>query len=251
MDKYGLIGYPLGHSFSVNYFNEKFEDEHIDATYENFEIKSIEELPEILDSNPNLRGLNVTIPYKEKVIGYLDSLSEEARQIGAVNVIRVTHKGSKIILKGFNSDVIGFTRSLEPLLERFHKKALILGTGGASKAIAYGLKTLGLDYLKVSRSDKPGTIQYKDVTPELIREYNVIVNCTPCGMYPHDNECPQLPYEAMDSHTLLYDLIYNPDVTLFLKKGKAQGATVKNGLEMLLLQAFASWEMWNGNDKQQ
>ena len=164
MDKYGLIGYPLGHSFSISYFNEKFQNENIDATYENFEIPTIEELPEILDSNPELKGLNVTIPYKEKVISYLDSLSPEAREIGAVNVIKVTHKNKKTILKGFNSDVIGFTQSIEPLLEHFHKKALILGTGGASKAIDFGLKSLGLKTLKVSRYEKPGTIEYSHIT---------------------------------------------------------------------------------------
>ena len=245
MDKYGLIGYPLGHSFSIGYFNEKFQNECIDATYENFEIPSIENLTEILDSNPELKGLNVTIPYKEKVISYLDSISPEARAIGAVNVIKVNHKGNKTELKGYNSDVIGFTQSIEPLLERYHKKALVLGTGGASKAIIFSLKSLGIETLTVSRYERHGCVRYEDITPEMIKEYNVIVNCTPCGMYPQTDDCPNLPYEAMDSHTLLYDLIYNPDETLFLKKGKAQGATVKNGLEMLLLQAFASWEFWH------
>ncbi len=245
MDKYGLIGYPLVHSFSISYFNEKFENENIDAIYENHEISSIEQLTEVLDTNPELCGLNVTIPYKEKVINYLDSLSPEASEIGAVNVIKVEHKGKKTVLKGYNSDVIGFTRSIEPLLEPFHKKALILGTGGASKAIEYGLKSLKLETLKVSRTGKGGAIKYKDLTPEMIKEYNVIVNCTPCGMFPHSDECPDLPYDAMDSHTLLYDLIYNPDETLFLSKGRAKGAVVKNGLEMLLLQAFVSWEIWN------
>lgn len=246
MDKYGLIGYPLGHSFSISYFNEKFANENIDAEYINFEIPSIDDFPEVLASNPELRGLNVTIPYKEKVMSYLDTISPEARAIGAVNVIRVEHKGNETKLKGYNSDVIGFTRSIEPLLERFHKKALILGTGGASKAINYGLKSLGLETVFVSRYERPGTIQYNKITPDVIREYNVIVNCTPCGMYPHIDECPLLPYEAMDSRTLLYDLLYNPDQTLFMKKGAEHGATVKNGLEMLLLQAFASWEFWNG-----
>lgn len=247
MDKYGLIGYPLGHSFSIGYFNEKFQNECIDATYENFEIPSIENLTEILDSNPELKGLNVTIPYKEKVISYLDSISPEARAIGAVNVIKVTHKGNKTELKGYNSDVIGFTQSIEPLLERYHKKALVLGTGGASKAIIFSLKSLGIETLTVSRYERHGCVRYEDITPEMIKEYNVIVNCTPCGMYPQTDDCPNLPYEAMDSHTLLYDLIYNPDETLFLKKGKAQGTTVKNGLEMLLLQAFASWNFWNSD----
>ena len=245
MEKYGLIGYPLGHSFSIGDFNEKFQNEGIDAEYVNFEIPQINMLPEVIASNPDLVGLNVTIPYKEKVISYLDHVSPEARAIGAVNVIRIIHKGKNVILKGYNSDVIGFTQSIEPRLETYHKKALILGTGGASKAINFGLKSLGLETVFVSRYERPGTIQYEKLTPEDIKEYNVIVNCTPCGMYPHTNKCPNLPYEAMDSHTLLYDLIYNPDETLFLYKGKQQGATVVNGLEMLLLQAFASWEFWH------
>ena len=238
MEKYGLIGYPLGHSFSKNYFNQKFVDENMDAVYENYEL-------EIVDSNPELRGLNVTIPYKEKVISFLDNISPEARAIGAVNVIKVEHQGNETILKGYNSDVIGFTQSIHPQLESYHKKALILGTGGASKAIDFGLKSLGLETVFVSRYERPGTIQYSDVTPDIVKEYNVIVNCTPCGMYPHVDECPLLPYEAMNSRNLLYDLIYNPDETLFLKKGKEQGASTCNGLEMLLLQAFASWEFWN------
>lgn len=248
MDKYGLIGYPLGHSFSKNYFNEKFANEHINAEYINFEIPTIEDLPEIIDSNPTLKGFNCTIPYKEKVISYLDDITPEARAIGAVNVVKVTHKGRKIFLKGYNSDVIGFTRSIEPLLEKCHRKALILGTGGASKAINFGLKSLGLQTLFVSRHPHDGAISYDDVTPEIIKEYPVIVNCTPVGMYPHADACPKLPYEAMDIHTLLYDLIYNPDETLFMKKGREHGATVKNGLEMLLLQAFASWEFWHDEE---
>lgn len=248
MDKYGLIGFPLGHSFSRNFFNEKFENEGIKAKYINFEIPQIEDFPEILASNPELKGLNVTIPYKQKVMAYLDELSPEAKAIGAVNVIRVSHKGKDVVLKGFNSDVIGFTRSIEPMLEPAHKKALILGTGGASKAIEYGLKTLGLETLFVSRTKKENTITYEEVTPEIIKEYNVIVNCTPLGMYPKADTCPDIPYEAMDGHTILYDLIYNPDETLFLTKGAKYSATTKNGLEMLLLQAFASWEFWNDTD---
>ena len=209
MDKYGLIGYPLGHSFSVSYFNQKFADEGINAKYENFEIPTIDVLPEVLDKNPNLKGLNVTIPYKEKVIPFLDSMLDK----------------------------------------KWHKKALILGTGGASKAINFGLKSLGLETVFVSRYERPDTIQYKSITPEVIKEYNVIVNCTPVGMYPHSEECPELPYEAMDNHTILYDLIYNPDQTLFMRKGAERGANVTNGLEMLLLQAFASWEFWHGKEK--
>lgn len=246
MNKYGLIGYPLGHSFSISYFNEKFANEQIDAVYENFEIPNVEQLQEVIDTNPELRGLNVTIPYKEKVLDFLDNISPEARAIGAVNVIKVEHKGKGTVLTGYNSDVIGFTKSIEPMLESYHKKALILGTGGASKAINYGLKALGLETVFVSRYQRDETITYNDITPEVIQEYNVIVNCTPIGMYPKTDQCPQLPYEAMDNRTLLYDLIYNPDETLFMSKGRQQGATVKNGLEMLLLQAFASWEFWNG-----
>ena len=249
MDKYGLIGYPLGHSFSVGYFNEKFSNEHINAKYINFEIPTIEDFAEVIESNPELRGLNVTIPYKEQVIPYLDSLSPEANAIGAVNVIRITRKGDKTHLKGFNSDVIGFTRSIEPLLERHHKKALILGTGGASKAVDYGLRSLGIETKFVSRTKRPGFFTYEEITPEIIKDYNIIVNCTPLGMYPNTDVCPTLPYEAMDSHNLLYDLLYNPDETLFMQKGKEHGAITKNGLEMLLLQAFASWEFWNGKEQ--
>jgi shikimate dehydrogenase len=248
MDLYGLIGYPLGHSFSISYHNQRFADEGINAKYVNFEIPTIDDLPEILGSNPNLKGLNVTIPYKEKVMEFLDYISPEARTIGAVNVIKVIHEGKDIILKGYNSDVIGFTKSIEPMLERYHKKALILGTGGASKAINYGLKSLGLETVFVSRYERPDTIQYESITPDVVKEYNVIVNCTPIGMYPKTEQCPMLPYEAMDENTILYDLIYNPDETLFMKRGAQYGAQTKNGLEMLLLQAFASWEFWNGKE---
>ncbi len=248
MDKYGLIGYPLGHSFSISFHNQRFADEGINAKYLNFEISSIDDLPAVLGSNPELKGLNVTIPYKEKVIPFLDYVSPEARAIGAVNVIRVVHEGKKISLRGYNSDVIGFTQSIEPMLEPYHKKALILGTGGASKAIAYGLRSLGLECVFVSRYERPDTIQYNRITPEIVREYNVIVNCTPMGMFPKTDECPLLPYEAMDERNILYDLIYNPDETLFMRRGAEHGAAVKNGLEMLLLQAFASWDFWNGKE---
>ena len=248
MEKYGLIGYPLGHSFSIGYHNQRFADEGINAKYVNFEIPTIEELNEVLSQNPELKGLNVTIPYKEKVMEYLDYISPEARAIGAVNVIRVVHDGKKILLRGYNSDVIGFTQSIDPMLERYHKKALVLGTGGASKAVAYGLKSLGIESVFVSRYERPGTIQYESITPDVVHEYHVIVNCTPLGMFPKIDTCPTLPYEALDEHNILYDLIYNPDETLFMKKGAEHGAAVKNGLEMLLLQAFASWEFWQGKE---
>lgn len=243
-----MIGYPLGHSFSKAFFNQKFEDEGLDAEYENYEITTIDSLPEIVDTTPELKGLNVTIPYKRQVMDYLDSVSPEAARVGAVNVIRIKRQEKKTILKGYNSDVIGFAQSIEPMLEKYHKKALILGTGGASNAVDFVLKNLGLQTQKVSRTKKENAIEYKDVTAETVEEYNVIVNCTPCGMYPNTEECPMLPYEAMNGRNILYDLIYNPDNTLFMKKGKQQGATVKNGLEMLLLQAFASWDFWNMED---
>ena len=246
MKKFGLIGYPLGHSFSRNFFNEKFHSELIDAEYVNFEIPTIEDLPKVLASNPNLVGFNVTIPYKEQVIPFLDDIDEDAKAIGAVNVVKVKHVKGKTILKGYNSDVMGFTQSIESMLEPQHKKALILGTGGASKAINHGLKQLGLQTLFVSRSHKDEhTITYDDLTPAIMEEYKVIVNCTPIGMYPKADECPKIPYECLTSQHLLYDLLYNPDTTLFMKKGSDNGATVKNGLEMLLLQAFGSWDIWN------
>ena len=276
MTTYGLIGYPLGHSFSRKFFTEKFEKEGIDAQYLNFEIPSIEEFPEIIKNNPELRGLNVTIPYKQQVMQYLDEISEEAKAIGAVNVVRIERpspqpspimgretmrnagnkpnglpikgdmsEGLRGSLIGYNSDVIGFVESIRPLLKAHHKKALILGTGGASKAIRYGLEEkLGMKTLFVSRSAREGMITYEEVTAEVLKEYEVIVNCSPVGMYPHVDECPALPYEAMNENNLLYDLVYNPLETLFMKKGAEQGATVKNGLEMLHLQAIASWKFW-------
>lgn len=246
MRKFGIIGYPLGHSFSPSYFNEKFQNENIDAHYDKFEIPVITDLQAILDYTPELCGFNVTIPYKEKVMSYLDSVSPEARAIGAVNVVKISHKeNGKPYLEGFNSDVIGFSRSIKPLILPHHKKALILGTGGASKAVNYGLRQLGLETLLVSRSQKNNTIQYEQITPAILEEYTVIINCTPCGMAPHFDDCPPLPYESLTPRHLLYDLIYNPDETLFLKKGAKQGCTTKNGLEMLLLQAEAGWEIWN------
>lgn len=245
MKKYGLVGYPLGHSFSMGYFNEKFKNEAINAVYENFEIPDIHDITTVIGSNPDLAGFNVTIPYKEKVMDYLDYIAPEAAEIGAVNVVKVTHNGERAVLKGFNSDVVGFVNSIKPLLRPLHKKALVLGTGGASKAVEYGLRKLGLETIKVSRTEKDNTITYGQVTPELLSEYKVIVNCTPCGMAPHFDECPNLPYDSIDDSFLLYDLIYNPEETLFLRKGKEKDATVKNGLEMLLLQAEEGWDIWN------
>lgn len=245
MQKYGLVGYPLKHSFSIGYFNEKFSSEKIEAEYINFEIPDINNFPEIIEANPNLHGLNVTIPYKEKVIPYLDELDKQAAAIGAVNVIKIIrNKGGKPKLIGYNSDIIGFTQSIQPLLQSHHKKALILGTGGASKAVFHGLKNLDIEAKFVSRTARFGMLTYEELNAEIIKEYTVIVNCTPVGMYPKVDACPDIPYEAITSEHLLYDLLYNPNITLFMKKGEAKGAVTKNGLEMLLLQAFAAWEIW-------
>ncbi|MDR3128774.1 MAG: shikimate dehydrogenase [Tannerellaceae bacterium] len=244
MDKYGLIGFPLGHSFSQVYFNQKFVDEKIDAEYVNFQIADIEELKYVIEDNPNLCGLNVTLPYKTKVISFLDEMDGDAQAIGAVNVIKFIRKGGKLRLKGYNSDIIGFKRSITPLLKPHHKHALILGTGGASLAVLHGLKQLGIESVFVSRQSTPSNLVYQDLTPKVIQKYTVIVNTTPVGMYPCANQSPDIPYDLVSEQHLLYDLIYNPGETLFMEKGRKQGAIVKNGLEMLLLQAFASWKIW-------
>ncbi|MCD8304183.1 MAG: shikimate dehydrogenase [Prevotellaceae bacterium] len=242
---YGLIGYPLGHSFSRAFFTEKFKREGIDAEYRNFEIEEAGMLVDIVRHTPGLRGLNCTIPHKQAIIPLLHSLSDEAREIGAVNVIKVCADGR---LKGYNSDIIGFTKSLRPLLQPHHKHALVLGTGGASKAICAGLTRLGLQWRYVSRSAREGCLTYQDITPEVLSQYEVIVNCSPVGMHPHTDEAPALPYAALTPRHLLYDLVYNPEETRFLSLGKEQGATVKGGLEMLHLQAIASWEFWHKDE---
>lgn len=241
MTKFGIIGYPLGHSFSIGFFTEKFARESIDAQYLNFEIPDVAMLPDVLRNNPELRGLNVTLPHKQAVIPLLDEMSEEAKEIGAVNVIRIRDGR----LKGFNSDIIGFTNSIKPLLMPHHKKALILGTGGASKAIRVGLNRLGIEWTYVSRSPREGMITYEDITAETLQAYTVIVNCSPVGMFPNVAQSPEIPYNCLSDKHLLFDLVYNPEETLFMKKGREQGATVKNGLEMLHLQAVASWDFWN------
>ncbi len=241
---YGLIGYPLTHSFSQQYFNRKFDAESIAARYVNFEIPEIADFPDIIKDNPNLRGLNVTIPYKEQVISYLDELDPDTAEIGAVNVIKFIRKGSKLRLKGYNSDVIGFTDSLSPLLTPEMKHALVLGTGGASKAVMQALKKLGISATLVSRTPSEGRYTYSDLTPEIMAENLLIINTTPLGMYPHMDECPDIPYDQLTPAHLCYDLLYNPDVTLFMRKAAEHGAATKNGLEMLLLQAFAAWNIW-------
>ena len=254
MKEYGLFGYPLGHSFSRAFFKNMFAREGINADYLNFELPRIEQLPQLIAEHVNLRGFNVTIPYKQAIISYLDELSEEAQRIGAVNVVKVVRSGERTILKGYNSDIIGFTDSIRPLLQPHHKRALVLGTGGASKAICRGLEQLGIEWSYVSRhpsltgGDGDGSFSYSDITPALIGDYTVIVNCTPLGMSPNVDAAPTLPYAALSPRHLLYDLVYNPEVTMFMREGRRFGATVKNGLEMLHLRALASWNIWNEQD---
>lgn len=242
MEQYGLIGYPLGHSFSRRFFNEEFFPEHgIEAEYLNFEIPDADGLLEVVRTHPLLRGLNCTIPHKQAIIPLLDEISPEAREIGAVNVIRIRNGR----LKGFNSDIIGFMDSLRPLLRPHHRRALVLGSGGASKAVWAGLLRLGLEPLQVSRRAGEGVLSYEKLSPEVMADCTVVVNCSPVGMFPRVNECPAIPYELLSERHLLYDLVYNPLDTLFMQRGRERGATVKNGLEMLRLQALASWNFWH------
>ena len=241
--KFGLVGKNISYSFSRGYFANKFERKGLPHDYVNFDIQSIEELDDIIKNTPNLKGLNVTIPYKEEVIPMLDKLDKRARKIGAVNTIKITRYQSLI---GYNTDYYGFKKSLEPHLKKRHKRALILGTGGASKAIAYALKKLKIDYDYVSRSEKDGVkFLYSDLTDDIISSYLIIINCTPIGTFPKVNECPDIPYDAITEHHILYDLIYNPEQTKFLSCGDIKGATTINGLDMLKLQAEKSWEIWN------
>ncbi|MDR1103478.1 MAG: shikimate dehydrogenase [Tannerella sp.] len=244
--KYGLIGYPLEHSFSKDFFNRKFALENTDAEYLNFQIENIRELGNVLRENPSLGGLNVTLPYKTQVIARLDDLDKDARVIGAVNVIKFVrgHFGRRK-LKGYNSDIIGFKQSIAPLLSESHRNALILGTGGASKAVFHGLKQLGVNPVFVSRTEKEFCLAYRDLTPRIMEQYTVIVNTTPVGMYPDVGQSPDIPYDLLTSGHLLYDLLYNPDETAFLREGRKRDCTLKNGLEMLILQAYESWRIWN------
>jgi len=244
MKQFGLIGFPLGHSFSKKFFTEKFERENIDARYDLYELADISEFTE-LKSKPELCGLNVTIPYKEKVMGFLDELDDTACEIGAVNVIKFIRSNDKLILKGYNSDAIGFENSLKPYLKPYHTKALILGTGGASKAIDYTLWKLGIETTFISRTAKPGMLTYSELTAGTLNEYTIIVNASPVGTFPHADECPDIPYQFLTDKHLLFDAVYNPAETLFLKKGKEKGARGLNGEGMLIGQAEAAWKIWN------
>jgi len=243
MSEYGLIGKNLSHSFSKQYFQKKFDELGLDyLEYTNFELNDISEIKSVLAKNPLLRGFNVTIPYKEAIVPYMDELSPEARGIAAVNCVKISN--GKLI--GHNTDAYGFATSIKPFLEPQHSRALVLGTGGASKAVVFVLKRLNVEVFFASTSKKrQGTFAYETLNERLFNACKFIINTTPVGMFPNVNECPGIPYECLSSQHLVYDLIYNPEETLFLKKAKEQGATTINGLSMLHLQAEKSWEIWN------
>ncbi len=244
---YGLIGYPLGHSFSAQYFTEKFLREGLDECYKLFPIKDINSLSELVDGNKTLNGLNVTLPYKQAVIPFLDKISGDASEIGAVNVIRISRSenAAGTHLSGYNTDWKGFIESLEPMLHPDVKKALILGSGGASKAVAYGLKKRGIMPLVVSRSKNNGDMTYDDIDKTIMSEHLLIVNTTPLGMFPETETYPAIPYHLLTTDHICYDLVYNPEQTEFMRKSAVMGAEVKNGLEMLHIQAELSWKIWN------
>jgi shikimate dehydrogenase len=243
MRKFGLIGKNIDYSFSQTYFAAKFKTEEItDASYQNFDLESITDFPALLEDR-NIKGFNITIPYKELIIPYIDTLDKNAAKIGAINTIKFTKKGK---LKGYNTDYYGFKNAILPHLKSEHTAALILGTGGASKAIAYALKKLNITYTYVSRSaTKDNQITYQQLTEQIVKSHTVIVNCTPLGTYPDIHACPDIPYGAITENHLLFDLIYNPEETTFLKYGKKNNATIINGYKMLQLQAEKSWKIWN------
>jgi shikimate dehydrogenase len=248
MKTFGLIGYRLGYSFSRNFFTEKFRNESLaDHEYVNFELDSIDEFPGIFDRDKNIFGLNCTIPYKQQIMPFLNEIDAEAAMVGAVNTVKITRYNEKRYLKGFNTDIYGFENSLRPMLEEKHKKALILGTGGASKAIKYILNKLQIEFVSATIEDQifEKEIRYTQIDEQLLKEYLIIVHATPLGTFPKVDQCPDIPYQFITADHVCFDLVYNPEETLFLKKAKAQGAKTKNGLEMLHLQAIKSWEIWN------
>ena len=264
MKHYGLIGFPLSHSFSKKYFTDKFEREMIpESEYHIFPIEHITQLPKLLSENPELCGLNVTVPHKISVLKYLDWIDPDAKSAGAVNCIRISAespveaafsgevgvKGHDFRLEGYNTDIYGFEMSLRPLLKDYHDKALVLGDGGAARAVKCVLESLGIDFVVVTRKADGDNILFKDLKPHHIKKHPLIINCTPIGMSPNVDDCPPIPYEAITENHLLYDLIYNPEKTLFLKKGEEMGAVIKNGHEMLILQAEKGWEIWTSKQK--
>lgn len=259
MKQYGLIGYPLSHSFSQKYFSDKFERELIpESEYHIYPIEHISELPALLKAHPGLCGLNVTVPHKISILKYLDWIEPDAKSAGAVNCIRISSespveaafsgelgvKGHDFRLEGFNTDIYGFEMSLKPLLKDYHDQALVLGDGGAARAVKCVLDSLGINFKVVTRKPHEGNLLFKDLKPHHVKHATLIINATPLGMVPNVKEYPPIPYEAITDKHLLYDLIYNPEKTLFLEKGEAQGAVIKNGYEMLTLQAEKGWEIW-------
>ena len=241
--RFGLLGRNINYSFSKGYFTDKFNTENFTGcTYENFDIPEITDFPGIIENTSDLKGLNVTIPYKETVLPFLDKLSKNAVLIGAVNTIKITKKGT---LKGYNTDYYGFKKSLQPLLQPHHKKALILGTGGASKGVAFALDKLNIPYTFVSREAKENAIDYNQINATTFDNYQIIINSTPVGTSPNVDASPLIPYEFFTNKHIAYDLIYNPAETQFLKKAKQQGAQIKNGLDMLIFQAEKAWKIWN------
>ena len=241
--RFGLLGRNISYSFSKGYFTDKFANENFEGcTYENFDIEDISTFPEIIKNTLDLKGLNVTIPYKEPVLPFLDKLSKKAALIGAVNTIKITKKGK---LKGYNTDYYGFKKSLQPLLKEHHKKALILGTGGASKAVAFALQELQISYAFVSRETKENAINYDLINATTFDNYQIIINSTPVGTSPNVDLFPIIPYEYFTKKHIAFDLIYNPAETQFLKKAKENGAQIKNGLDMLIYQAEKAWKIWN------
>ncbi|MBN2214235.1 MAG: shikimate dehydrogenase [Bacteroidales bacterium] len=250
MKTFGLIGYPLEHSFSQKYFTDKFKKENLlQHQYKNFPIERIEQIEDIIAGDKSLIGLNVTIPYKQQVFPYLDEMDETSQKIGAVNTIQIKRTGGMIRLKGYNTDAWGFYHSLKPCLRKKYDSALVLGTGGASKAVAYVLEELGIHFIYISRHPKEkNQISYQDLCGPVLYNFQIIINTSPVGMYPNISDFPDIPYEFITKDHILFDLIYNPEETLFLKKGKERGAQTINGLKMLHLQAERSWEIWSGAD---
>jgi shikimate dehydrogenase len=247
MRLFGLIGYPLSHSFSAKYFGKKFTDENIsDSEYKLFPMEAISSLPQLILQQPDLQGINVTIPHKVAIISYLDQISAAAKAVGAVNCVRIKRDGASVTLTGHNTDIYGFRESLLPLLKPYHQQALVLGTGGAARAVCYTLKKLGIEFRLVSRKGQDANILgYAELTESLISANLLIINATPVGMYPNTDKFPDIPYQFLSHRHILYDLVYNPEETLFLLKGHAAGAAVINGLQMLELQAEKSWEIWS------
>jgi shikimate dehydrogenase len=242
---FGLIGYPLGHSFSASYFADKFSREGIDAEYRNFPLDDIRSFAGLVEQETGLRGLNVTVPYKQEIIPFLQSLSTSAEEVGAVNTITFVRSGGELKLAGDNTDVIGFRRSLEENLDSHHYGALVLGSGGSSKAVCKVLEKMGIAHTLVSRKRGKDRITYSDLDEEKMHRFPIIINTTPLGMYPHVDNSPDIPYEHLGPGHLLFDLVYNPALTRFLERGKNQGAKYVNGYDMLVYQAEASWEIWN------